>query len=274
MIDNFFLYISFVIFACAAIFFAIYLIFLKERFAYVGVYALSVGLISTAIYLILRAFHIEHFPVTNIHEALLFFCLLLGIAFLIFFFKYRILIAGVFVSPLILFFSLISILVHTPAVPVLSLLQSFWLPIHVGSVFIGNALFALSFVISIVYMIENFRLKKKKFDNFGKQLPSLVTLDYINYLCLVYGFPFLTLGLITGAVWAQVAIGSYWNNDPKEIWSMITWMLYAALLHCRLINGWKGRRIAIFSIFAFIILVFSFVGVTYFFKGYHIFRGS
>ncbi len=269
-----FLFIGFIAFCFSTLFFIIHMITMKELSGKVGNYLILAGTILFFFYLLFRGFKIQHFPVTTIHEGLVFLSFLLGVLFLLFYLKYKLKIVGIFVSPVITFFSLISILVHKSASPAMDLLQSFWLPIHVGSIFIGNALFALSFVFSIVYIIENFRLKKKKFDSFGKQFPSLATLDNINYLCIVYGFPFMTLGMITGAIWAQYAIGSYWNNDPKEIWSLITWMLYAAILHCRLISGWRGRKIAVFSIFAFLVLVFSFIGVTYLFKGYHVFRGS
>lgn len=272
--ENSFFYAGLGFFCLSTAFFIIHLITLKDVLAKIGTYSILGGILCFFFYLLFRGIKIQHFPVSNIHEGLVFLCLLLGVLFVAFYFKYNLKVVGLFVSPVITFFALISLLVHKPAAPVLNILQSFWLPIHVGSIFIGNALFALSFVFSVVYIIENFRLKKKKFDNFGKQFPSLTTLDNINYLCIVYGFPFMTLGMITGAIWAQYAIGSYWNNDPKEIWSLITWMLYAAILHCRLISGWKGKKIAIFSIFAFMVLVFSFVGVTYLFKGYHIFRGT
>lgn len=271
--ESIFFYIGFGFFCIATFFFIIHLITLKNIWSGFGNYAILIAIVSYTLYLIFRGFIIRHFPVTSVHEGLVLLCLLLGILFLVFFHKYKLKVVGVFLAPLATFFSLIALLMKQPPMPVLNTLQSFWLPIHVGSIFIGNALFSLSFVFSVVYIIENFRLKKKKFDNFGKQFPSLTTLDNINYMCIVYGFPFMTLGMITGAIWAQYAVGSYWNNDPKEIWSLITWMLYAAILHCRLISGWRGKKIAVFSIVAFLVLVFSFVGVTYLFKGYHIFRG-
>ncbi len=271
--ENIFFYMGFVFFVAATVFFIFYLLTLKDVWNSFGKYAILIATILYAFYLVFRSVVIGHFPVTNIHEGLVLLCLLSGILFLIFFHKYKLKVVGVFLAPLVTFFSLIALLIKQPPMPAIDILHSFWLPIHVGSIFIGNALFSLSFVFSIIFVIENFRLKKKKFDNLGKQFPSLTTLDNINYLCIVYGFPFMTLGIITGAIWAQYAVGSYWSNDPKEIWSLITWLLYAAILHCRLISGWRGKKIAIFSIFAFFVLVFSFIGVTYLFKGYHIFRG-
>lgn len=256
----------------SSVLFFSYLISLKKT---IGNLALSVFSVNTGlilIYLLLRAIKGGYFPVTNTHEGLMFFALLSSIVFIFFYLKNKILIVGVFLSPLIMILILIAGLSDKKSGQILPILESFWFPIHVISAFVGNALFALSFVVSIVYLIENFRLKKKKFDVLGKILPSITMLDTINYLCLIYGFPFLTLGMITGAIWAQFAIGSYWNNDPKEIWSLVTWFLYAALLHTRLVNGWKGKRVALLSIFAFLFLVFSFIGVRFLFKGYHVFE--
>ncbi len=255
----------------SAIFFT-YLIALKKFIGQIALSAFSANTLLLFIYLILRAVKGGYFPVTNTHEGLIFFAFLASLMFLFFYLKNKILIVGVFLSPLITILTLIAGFIDKQTGQILPILESFWFPIHVISAFIGNALFALSFVVSLVYLIENFRLKKKKFDVLGKILPSITTLDTINYLCLIYGFPFLTLGMITGAIWAQLAIGSYWNNDPKEIWSLVTWFLYAALLHTRLINGWKGKKIAILSILAFLFLVFSFIGVKFLFKGYHVFE--
>jgi ABC-type transport system involved in cytochrome c biogenesis permease subunit len=88
----------------------------------------------------------------------------------------------------------------------------------------------------------------------------------------MYGFPFLTIGVITGAVYAQYALGSYWRWDPKEVWSLITWLFYAALLHERLAVGWRGRRAALMAIFAFLVLIFTFIGASLWLSDYHSFK--
>lgn len=249
-----------------------YLFTLKKNLGDISlkVFFISTGLIF--LYLSLRGIKGGYFPVSNTHEGLVFFAFLSSLLYIIFYIRNKILIVGVFLSPLVTILILIAGFSDKSIGEIFPILQSFWFPIHVISAFVGNALFALSFVISLIYLIENFRLKKKKFDVLGKLLPSITMLDTLNYFCLVYGFPFLTLGIITGAIWAQMAIGSYWNNDPKEIWSMFTWFLYAALLHVRLISGWRGKRVAILSIIAFVFLVFSFIGVKFLFKGYHVFE--
>ena len=88
----------------------------------------------------------------------------------------------------------------------------------------------------------------------------------------MYGFPFLTIGMITGSIYAQLALGRYWQWDPKEVWSLITWLLYAVLLHERLAVGWRGRRSALMSIVCFAFLIFTFFGASLWLSDYHSFQ--
>ena len=136
----------------------------------------------------------------------------------------------------------------------------------------GNGMFAITFLAAIMYLILERSIKQKKFGSFYSRLPSLATLDSINYYSLVYGFVFLTLGMITGSVYAQYLIGTYWQWDPKEVWSLITWISYAVLIHERLTVGWRGRKAALLSIVCFCILIFTFLGSSLWLGGYHSFE--
>jgi cytochrome c-type biogenesis protein CcsB len=140
--------------------------------------------------------------------------------------------------------------------------MSNWLFVHSTLAFISYATFAVAFGASIMYLIQEHFLKKKRLGPLYQKLPSLDILDEINYRCLTFGFPLLTVAIITGAIWAETAWGTYWSWDPKETWSLITWFIYAALLHGRLTTGWRGRRAALFSIVGFIVLLFTFLGVN------------
>jgi len=120
-----------------------------------------------------------------------------------------------------------------------------------------------------MYLIQEHFLKSKQLGALYRKLPSLDTLDDINYRCLTLGFPLLTLAIISGAIWAETAWGAYWSWDPKETWSLITWFVYAALLHGRLTIGWRGRRAAIFAVAGFFILLFTFLGVNLLLPGLH-----
>jgi cytochrome c-type biogenesis protein CcsB len=180
-------------------------------------------------------------------------------------------ILGSFVVPFSAFLMIISSAMPWFEGPVKPILKSLWLTVHVGTVFMGNGLFAIAFLAAIMYLIQENQIKNKHFGSFYKRLPSLATLDTINYYSLLYGFPFLTFGMITGSIYAQAALGKYWQWDPKEVWSLITWLFYAALLHERLAVGWRGRRAAIMSIICFCVLIFTFLGVSLLLGGYHSF---
>ncbi|HKL49058.1 MAG TPA: c-type cytochrome biogenesis protein CcsB, partial [Desulfuromonadales bacterium] len=160
---------------------------------------------------------------------------------------------------------------RTDIQPANPMLDSWWFPVHVALAFAGNAIFTIAFVAAIMYLLQERMLKSKKFSTLYFRLPSLNTLDSINYKCLTFGFPLLTMGIISGAVWANAAWGGYWRWDPKETWALITWFLYAALLHGRLTVGWRGRRAAIFAIIGFLCLLFTFLGVNLLLSGEHSF---
>jgi len=127
----------------------------------------------------------------------------------------------------------------------------------------------MTFLFGIMYVIQERYLKSKRVGGLYFLLPSLDILDELSYRCLTYGFPLLTLAIITGAIWAEYAWGSYWSWEPRQTWSLITWFLYAALIHGRLTVGWRGRKAAIFSIIAFLILVGSFAIIKLFSWGAH-----
>ncbi|HCY19828.1 MAG TPA: c-type cytochrome biogenesis protein CcsB, partial [Deltaproteobacteria bacterium] len=144
-----------------------------------------------------------------------------------------------------------------------------WLPIHVSLAFLGNGFFAMTFLLGIMYLIQEHYLKSRKVGGLYFLLPSLDILDELSYKCLTYGFPLLTIAMITGAIWAEYVWGSYWSWEPRQTWSLITWFLYAALLHGRLTVGWRGRKAAIYSIVSFLILVGSFAMIKIFSWGAH-----
>ncbi len=125
--------------------------------------------------------------------------------------------------------------------------------------------------IGIMYLIQERYVKSKHLSGLFQKLPSLQVLDEINYHLITIGFPLLTLAIITGVIWANTAWGTYWRWDPKEVWSLITWLIYALVLHLRLTIGWRGKKAAILSIIGFAVVIFAFFGVTLILKGRHVF---
>ncbi len=197
---------------------------------------------------------------------------LVGI-FLLMLINFRIHVMGSFISPLAFIAVLISFSKGWSGVttrePWSGILKSAWVPLHVTFSLIGDSLFALAFCAGILYLIQEYRLKKRKALVRISSLPSLETLDRVNFRCLTIGFPLLTVGLIIGAIGAEYTLNIPWRYDPKVIWSVLTWFLYAGMIHARLIKGWRGKKAAILAIFGFIIVSFSYLGVNIFLTGYH-----
>jgi cytochrome c-type biogenesis protein CcsB len=222
--------------------------------------------------LIARFVEAGYTPVTNLHESLSFSAWCVVGIFLLFDARYRLAVIGAFLTPLALVLMVIGGVTVTNVAEINPMLNSWWFPIHVALAFFGNAVFTVAFAVSVMYLIQERMVKSKKFSTLFYRMPSLNTLDSINYRCLTLGFPLMTMGIISGAMWANSAWGGYWRWDPKETWALITWFLYAALLHGRLVVGWRGRRAAIFMIVGFCFLVFSYLGVGLLLPGEHNFK--
>ncbi|NWG01379.1 MAG: c-type cytochrome biogenesis protein CcsB [Syntrophaceae bacterium] len=255
-----------------------YLIFTASRNKLIGTLSTSlliIGWVIHSIGLVLRWLETHrtgygYIPLSNMYESLIFFSWTIVLIYMILEFKYRQKIIGVFVTPFaFLAIALTSIVpgINAKITPLMPALQSNWLTIHVTTCFFGYAAFAVSFGVSILYLIQD---KKSGQGKEGSTwLPPISTLDEINYKSVVIGFPMLTLGIITGAAWANYAWGGYWSWDPKETWSLITWFVYAAFLHARLTRDWRGKRTAILSIIGFAAVLFTYFGVNYIISGLH-----
>ena len=223
---------------------------------------ISAGFLIHCGFTVLRYIEAGHTPITNLHESLSFFSLAIVGVFIAFERKYHVFILGSFVTPLALLLMIASSL-YPAAIPLLPpALMSNWLMVHSTLAFVSYATFAVAFGAAIMYLIQEHFLKRKRLGALYQKLPPLDVLDEINYRCLTFGFPLLTVAIITGAIWAETAWGTYWSWDPKETWSLITWFIYAALLHGRLTTGWRGKKAAILSIIGFCILLFTFLGVN------------
>jgi cytochrome c-type biogenesis protein CcsB len=160
--------------------------------------------------------------------------------------------------------------------PLVPALQSNWLISHVVTCFVGYAAFAVSFAVSILYL---FKAKAERISSglpVGSRsvLPDSSALDEIGYKTIAIGFPLLTIGIVTGAFWANVAWGTYWSWDPKETWSLIVWLIYAAYLHARITRGWQGKKAAVLSIVGFAATLFCYLGVNLVLSGLHSYGGS
>ncbi len=185
--------------------------------------------------------------------------------------RYRIGVMGSFIVPVAFLIMLASSMFPSDIKPLSPVLQSNWLGIHTLLAFLGNAAFAMAFGTGIMYLVQEHYVKSKRLGGLFDLLPSLQTLDSINYRLITIGFPFFTLAIMSGAIWAQSAWGSFWRWDPREAWSLVTWFIYAIILHARLLAGWRGRRAAVLSIIGFVTILVAFFGIILLKKGIHVF---
>jgi len=207
---------------------------------------------------------IGHAPLSNLYESLVFFAWTISGIYLFVEYRYKNKAIGAFAMPLAFLAMAYASLnpdISARIQPLLPALKSNWLIAHVLTCFVGYAALAIAFGISLMYLIKNLDTEGRA--NLLDSFPDLSVLDALIYQMIVFGFLFLSIGIITGAVWANSAWGRYWGWDPKETWSLITWLIYAGLLHARLMRGWQGRRIAVFSILGFMAVLFTYFGVNY-----------
>ncbi len=211
-------------------------------------------------------------PVLTLKSSLSFFAWTILLVYLLFHFKFRLMVLGSFVAPVAACLLIFSSTLPASEVTLKPVFRSLWLPVHIGTAFVGNGFFAVTFVAAIMYLIQESQIKRKRLGSLSSRLPSLETLDSINHFALICGFTFMTAGMITGSIYAQYALGSYWRWDPKEVCSLLAWVFYAVLLHERLTVGWRGRRAALLSLFGFLVLVLAFVGANLWLSDYHSFK--
>jgi len=247
----------------------IYLLYLaipKKKLGYAGVVTLLIALAFHAVYIGVRIYREGYYFSSTLNDSLIIFSFLLTLLFLILQWIYFEPVLGSIFVPLTMVM-LISGITFSSSSP--QPIKGWWFPLHIVLTYAGYSFFFLSFLAGIFYMIQERELKGKHIGRIFRRLPPLSVMDEINLKCISYGFPLLTLGIITGAIGAQKVWGTYWSWDPKQVWSFIIWLLYAALLHTRFVTGWRGQKIAIASIGIFFILLFTFLGVNYLFSGLH-----
>lgn len=245
-------------------------IFKKPDVARLGTWTAIIGLGGNTAGIILRWIEsyrlgIGHAPLSNLYESLVFFAFTLALIYLIIEFRYRNRIIGAFIMPLVFLamaYASLSPNISDRIQPLIPALKSNWLIAHVIACFVGYAAFAMAFGLSIMYLVKQ-RETVETGGGWLDLLPKKQALDELNHQMIMFGFIFLTAGIITGAVWANSAWGRYWGWDPKETWSLITWFVYATLLHARLMRGWYGKRIAYLSIIGFAAVIFTYFGVNY-----------
>jgi len=333
----------------ASVAYIVYLAFRSEKIGVAATVITLFGFIVQTIALGMRWYekaqmmgfgHIP--PLSNMYESMVFWGWSIVLIYLIFEKIYKNRALGAIVTPLaVITIAAISIApnISKDIQPLVPALQSNWLSVHVITSFLGYAAFAISFGVSVLYLILASDRRSESFyivgmlslvttvtllaaifvdfivwkltsvphphlfaasfksprgavklvswvtsgfffalvwyagvqvhDKVAALFPSLKVLDDVSYKTVMVGFPLLTIGIVTGAAWANYAWGTYWSWDPKETWSLITWFIYAAFLHARFTAGWKGKKTAILSVVGFAAVIFTYIGVNFLLSGLH-----
>jgi len=245
-------------------------LFLQKNYLHrTGYYLLMAGFACHSISIGHGFFKSGHIPVRNLYETLSIAGWAIAGVFLIFRYKFNLKILGIYAAPLITLVMAVAFQMPREPAYVKNIFNSVWLIFHVIAIFIGEASFALACGVGLLYLLQEHAIKTKNHGFFFRRLPSLELLDTTGYTCIIAGFTMLSIGLITGFVYAKAVWGKFWSWDPKEVWSGITWLLYAALLHERLTVGWRGRKAAIMAIIGFGVILFTFFGVNFILEGHH-----
>ena len=276
----------------AMIFYWIGLSFPKNNFVFQG----SKTLVASSnllfvLTLLIRWVSQGYFPLSNLYESLIFLSWGISFIHLIVEYKTQSRLIGAISTPLLFFLSGFSSLTlptdMQKALPLVPSLQSNWLMMHVSMMMVSYATLILGSLLSILYLaflffsgqknqvaIETTQVELESSSVVSSsvsysKLSLLQTVDIWSYRIIGLGFPFLTIGIISGAVWANEAWGSYWSWDPKETWALITWLVFAIYLHSRLLKGWQGKQAAILGSCGFFVIWICYLGVNFLGKGLH-----
>lgn len=230
--------------------------------------AVMVGFLAQTCVILWGIWSGQRLPVTSLSGALHFFSWCTVGAYLLTSWRYGVGSLGVVALP---FAVVLWALGGPPRLPakVSPAMDTYWLTVHGLFSFAGEASLAIAFGAGVLYLLQERRIRARfSVERLGR-LPSLEVLDQVNYRCLSIGFLLLTAGIITGAVWASEVWGSYWSWQAKETWGLITWLVYAGLLHQRLNAGWRGKRAATLAVLGFLLVLFTFAGAGLMGSGPH-----
>lgn len=260
---------GFVLYVIAAVCYVSSFILRRENLGRLGFFFSITGFLFHTFSLSVRAAELGHPPISNLYESLSFFAWTVVLICLFIAGGAKLKIIGVFALPFVIFLLGWALFMDSQIRPLEPALRSFWLGIHGGLCFLSYASFALAFYLGIMYLLQEREVKAKKIGGLFLRLPSLAVLDKLSYRTVIFGFILLTLGIISGSIWASQAWGAFWSWDPKETWSLVTWLIYVFYLHARMMRGWRGKKSAYITIIGFLAVVFTYLGVSLLLPGLH-----
>ncbi|WP_028646615.1 c-type cytochrome biogenesis protein CcsB [Nocardiopsis sp. CNT312] len=234
----------------------------------------AAGFLMSVAQIVTRGLAAERWPWGNMFEFIVALCLVAvaGLLFASLRFQARFLGAFVLVPVLLLLGIGVRWLYVEPG-PLIPALHSYWVPIHVTALIVAGGAFMVSGAAGTTYLVshrtEAKRSRGEEVTGIAGRLPSPELLDRISHRFILFAFPLWTFGIIAGAIWADEAWGRFWGWDPKEVWSFISWLIYAAYLHARATGGWRGPKATWINVLGFATVMFNFFAVNYVFSGLH-----
>jgi len=268
-IENALFTIVMLIYFAAMVLYFVFIAFKNDRLAQAAAILQAAGLVLHTAALVCRGIGAGRLPMTNQYEFATSFAWGLCLVSLIFIWRFKFPMIGAFAAPVIFLIIGYAAMQSRDVRALMPALQSNWLGFHVSTAIVAYGAFGVSFVVSIIFLLRE-KMKDSAF--WDRHVPSLEKLDMISYRSVSLGLLFLTFCIITGSIWAERAWGSYWSWDPKETWSLVTWLVYAIYLHLRIRRGWKGRSAAWFAVAGFICVMFTYIGVNTFLPGVHSYK--
>ena len=265
-VESVLFYVVICLYFLAMIGYFLFIAIKKDGVAKAAAIVQTVGLVLHTAALICRGIGAGRLPMTNQYEFATSFAWGLSLVSLIFIAKYKFPVIGAFAAPVILLLIGYAAMQSREVKELMPALRSSWLGFHVSTAIIAYGSFGVSFVLGVIFLLRD-RMKDRGF--WDRHVPAKEKLDLIAYRSVCLGLLFLTFTIVTGAIWAEQAWGSYWSWDPKETWSLVTWLIYAVYLHFRIFRGWKGKAAAIFAVVGFVCVMFTYVGVNTFLPGIH-----
>ncbi len=243
----------------ASVLYIIFFTLKKEKPGALAGWVLLGAFLTHTAALVVRTIGAGRLPFSNQYEFATSFAWGVALAYLIFARKAHFRALGTFVAPVIFLIIGYAAMQSRQVNELMPALQSNWLAIHVSTAIISYGSFGVAFGGSLLYLMHH-RLGRSEFTE--RYFPDKERLDILNYRIICLGFLFLTLVIVTGAIWAQRAWGRYWTWDPKETWSLVTWIIYAIYLHLRISRGWRGKKAAWFAVIGFLCVIFTYIGVN------------
>lgn len=253
--------LAFILYTASSIAFFVHVALKKDKVGQYAIWAATIGFLVHNVAIIARIIESQRLPFSNQFEFANSFTWGIVLCYLVLHYKYKFTAVGAFVMPLAFLMMGYASMLPKDIKPLIPALQSGWLNFHVSTAIVAYGSFAVACGLSVMYLLG---LKSA-----DKASPDREASDYLSYRVIAFGFLMLSLVIITGAIWAKHAWSRYWGWDPKETWSLITWIIYAAYLHLRFNRGWKGKAAAWFAVVGFICVIFTFVGVNILLPGIH-----